>query len=61
MTKLIVLHDGTTPYITEYQTLFNSVTLGTFDVIINGGNIALQLTPTTANVVAKFIRTSIVP
>jgi hypothetical protein len=61
MTKLIILHDGTTPYITEYQTLFNSVTLGTFDVIINGGNIALQLTPTTANVVVKFIRTSIVP
>jgi hypothetical protein len=61
MTKLIVLHDGTTPYITEYQTLFNSVTLGTFDVIINGGNLGLQLTPTTANVVAKFIRTSIVP
>jgi hypothetical protein len=61
MTKIIVLHDGTTPYITEYQTLFNSVTLGAFDVIINGGNLALQLTPTTANVVAKFIRTSIVP
>lgn len=61
MTKLIVLHDGTTPYITEYQTLFNIVTLGTFDVGINGGNISLQLTPTTANVVAKFIRTSIVP
>jgi len=61
MTKLIILHDGTTPYITEYQTLFNSVSLGTFDAVISGGNIALQLTPTTANVVAKFIRTSIVP
>ena len=61
MTKLIILHDGTTPYITEYQTLFNLVTLGSFNVLINGGNLALQLTPTTANVVAKFIRTSFVP
>jgi hypothetical protein len=41
--------------------LFNIASLGTFDVIINGGNIGIQLTPTTANVVAKFIRTSIVP
>jgi hypothetical protein len=46
--------------VTEYGTLFNIVSLGIFNVIINGGNIALQLTPTTANVVAKFIRTSIV-
>jgi hypothetical protein len=61
VTKISILHDGSTPYITEYGTLFNSVSLGSFDVLINGGNIALQLTPTTANVVAKFIRTSIVP
>jgi UDP-3-O-[3-hydroxymyristoyl] glucosamine N-acyltransferase len=60
-TKIAIIHDGTNPYVTEYGTLFNSVSLGTFNVIINGGNIALQLTPTTANVVAKFIRTSIVP
>jgi len=61
ITKISIIHDGTTPYLTEYGTLFNIVSLGTFDVIINGGNIALQLTPSTANVVAKFIRTSIVP
>jgi hypothetical protein len=59
-TKIAIIHDGTNPYVTEYGTLFNSVSLGSFNVIINGGNIALQLTPTTANVVAKFIRTSIV-
>jgi hypothetical protein len=59
-TKIAIIHDGTNPYVTEYGTLFNIVSLGIFNVIINGGNIALQLTPTTANVVAKFIRTSIV-
>jgi len=62
VTKIIVLYDGlSTAYITEYQTLFNIVSLGTFDVLVAGGNLGLQLTPTTANVVAKFIRTSIVP
>jgi hypothetical protein len=61
VTKISILHDGSTPYLTEYGTLFNVASLGTFDAIINGGNIGLQLTPTTANVVAKFIRTSIVP
>lgn len=61
VTKISVIHDGTTPYMTEYGTLFNVSSLGTFDTVINGGNIALQLTPVTANVVAKFIRTSIVP
>jgi hypothetical protein len=60
-TKISIIHDGTTPYITEYGTLFNVSSLGSFNTIINGGNIALQLTPATANVVAKFIRTSIVP
>ena len=61
VTKIAIIHDGSTPYLTEYGTLFNVASLGTFDAIINGGNIALQLTPTTANVVAKFVRTSIVP
>jgi hypothetical protein len=61
VTKIAIIHDGTTPYITEYGTLFNVSSLGSFDAIINAGNIALQLTPATANVVAKFYRTSIVP
>ena len=61
VTKISILFDGSTAYLTEYGTLFNTTSLGTFDVIIGGGNIGLQLTPTTANVVAKFIRTSIVP
>ena len=61
VTKISIIHDGTNPYVTEYGTLFNIASLGSFDAIISGGNIALRLTPTTANVVAKFIRTSIVP
>lgn len=60
-TKISILHDGTSAYMTEYGTLLSGLSLGSFDAIIGGGNIALQLTPATSNVVAKFIRTSIVP
>jgi len=60
MTKLLLVHDGTTPYLTEYGTVFNVGQMGLFDATINGGNIALQLTPVSANVVVRFIRTAIV-
>jgi hypothetical protein len=60
LTKILLVHDGSTPYLTEYGTIFNSSQMGLFDAIINGGNIALQLTPTSANVVVRFVRTSIV-
>lgn len=60
LTKLLLVHDGTTPYLTEYGIIFNSSQMGLFDATIGGGNIALQLTPTSANVVVRFIRTAIV-
>lgn len=60
MSKLLLVHDGSTPYLTEYGTVFNVSQMGLFDAVINSGNIALQLTPVTANVVARFIRTAIV-
>lgn len=60
MTKLLMVHDGSTPYLTEYGSIFNSSQMGLFDATINAGNIALQLTPTSANVVVRFIRTGIV-
>ena len=42
---------------TEYGTVFNPQNLGTFTSGITAGNLYLQLTPTTANVVCKFMRT----
>jgi hypothetical protein len=61
-TKILLIHDasvGTTPYLTEYATLYNVSSLGTFNAIYNSGLVGLQLTPATSNVVCKFIRTSI--
>lgn len=45
ITEINLLHDGTTAYITEYGTIFDNATLGTFDATISGGNILLQMTP----------------
>jgi hypothetical protein len=60
LTKILLVHDGSTPYITEYGTVFNVSSLGTFTALVNAGNLALNLTPVTANVVVRFTRTSIV-
>ena len=58
--KISIVHDNTTAYMTEYGIMYTTSSLGTFDASINGGNIVLKLTPSTANVVAKFIRTAVV-
>ena len=59
-TKLIVAHDGITPYSTEYGTIITNTSLGTFAVDINGGNVRVRLTASAATVTAKFIRHLIV-
>ena len=58
ITKILVVHDNVTTYMTEYGTIFNTQNLGTFTTGINAGNLFLQLTPTTSNVVCKFVRTA---
>ena len=58
ITKIFVTHDASQAYMTEYGQIYNTQLLGTFTSGINGGNFFLQLTPTTANVVCKFTRTS---
>ncbi len=60
MTKFMVVHDGTTPYKTEFGTIFTNASVGTVDATISGGNINLRVTPASATVVVKFIRTAIV-
>ncbi|MGZ8924273.1 MAG: beta strand repeat-containing protein [Nitrososphaeraceae archaeon] len=47
--KLLVVHDGSTAYITEYGQVFTGATLGTFDADINGGNIRLMFTSASTN------------
>lgn len=60
VSKLLVLHDGSTVYITEYAQLFNNSLLGTFSADINNGNVRLRIAPTSGTVVVTLTRTSLV-
>ena len=57
LTKILVIHDGTLTYPTEYGTVYTNGSLGIFDLDISGGNIRLLVTPsaaTTTNYKIKF-------
>jgi hypothetical protein len=49
ITELLVVHDGTTAYSTEYAIIRTSTNLFDLDVDINSGNVRLKTTSTSAN------------
>ena len=58
--KLLIIHDGTNAYITEYGSIVIGTAQATFDANIVGGNIQVQVTPATTNsTVFKFQATLI--
>ena len=59
ITKILVVHDGTNPYMTEYGTIYNSSNMGVFNSGING-NFFLQFTPVSNNCVVRVQRTAMV-
>jgi hypothetical protein len=48
-TKIMVLHDGTDVYMSEYATLFTNKLLGSFTVDMSGNNVRLRYTPAFDN------------
>ena len=48
-TSLMIIHDGTTVYLTEYGTVLTGTSLASFDADINGGNLRILVTPTNAS------------
>ena len=44
-TEILLTHNGTTVYMTEYATIFSNNLLATFDADISGGNIRLLIDP----------------
>jgi hypothetical protein len=54
-TKILVVHNGTTAYLTEYGTIYNSSVLADYDVDISGGNIRLLSTPASAGITTYTI------
>lgn len=47
--EILVIHDGVTPYITEYAIVYSNSVLAAFDADVSGGNVRLLVTPTSAN------------
>ena len=61
VTEILLIHDGTTPAITEFATIFTgSAAEATFDADINSGNVRLLATPaSTDSMQFKVVRHSI--
>lgn len=51
-TEVLLIHDGSTAYITEYGALYNTEIIGTLDAAVSGGDVILTVTP-TASIVAN--------
>jgi len=57
VTELVVLHDGTNVYTTEYATILSGSTLAQFSANVLSGNIRLNATPSSASTTFKYQRT----
>lgn len=58
-TKVMILHDGTTPSVVEYGTQYTGSSLATFDATLTGGNINLTVTPVNNVTTIKVMRTAV--
>ena len=57
LSKILMLHAGGTPTITEFGTIISNTALATFDATSNTTTAILQVTPTSANVSFKIQKT----
>jgi len=57
VSKVLVMHDGSTAQITEYGSITSNSTVGVFSATQNATHVALQFTPALANTTVKYTRT----
>ena len=61
-TEVFCMQDGISAYLTEYATLFNNYTLGTFSLVISGSNCNLIFSPNNPShniITIKLVRTAV--
>ena len=58
-TEVLLIHDGTTVYMTEYATIFSNASLGTIDGDINSGSVRLLVTPANTSTQVKIQRLTV--
>jgi hypothetical protein len=61
ITKLLIVHDGSTAYATEFATIYTNASLATYEVSMSGGNVivnavAASSNSTTYNISATLIK-----
>jgi hypothetical protein len=61
VTEVLLIHNGSTVFTTEYGTIFTNSSLGTIDASINigSGNVELLVTPANTNTTVKTKRISV--
>lgn len=59
VTEILLIHNDTATFITEFGTIFTNGSLATFDATYNAGDIELLCTPVNANSVVKVHRLNI--
>ena len=57
--EVLLIHDGTTVYMTEFATIFSGLSLGTINADITGPNVRLLVTPANANTTVKTQRLTV--
>lgn len=57
--ELLVLHDGTTAFITEYGAVYSSYSLMSFDASVSGSSLFVMGTPTNPNNNVKIYRVAV--
>lgn len=59
MSEVLVLHDGTTSYITEYGMVYSNASIADITSNVNGSAVELVITPTHANATINLKRISL--
>jgi hypothetical protein len=49
ITKLLVVHDGTTAFATEFATIYTNASLATYEVSMSGGNVIVNAVAASSN------------
>jgi len=58
--EILLFHDGSDVYLTQYASIFDNGAQAAFDADINSGNVRLRVTPASGDTMAyKYIRTTI--
>jgi hypothetical protein len=60
LSELLVIHDGTNSYVTEYATLTTAGTIATFSTNVNSGSLQLLVSPVPTTSTITFQRTSLI-